>query len=1150
MDIKFIGSGEAAKAILYYITNYITKSQMKAHVAYAALELAINRLAASEIDDDEETLHAKKMLQKCAFALLTHQEMSAPQVALYLLGYEERYPSHEFRNLYWMSFETYINNIEASPECYPMHDEELSDDDDENASMQNNETEGDSATHADDEEADSDMDPMEVNEHEEDTISDPVNEEVIISFDEEEGVVMKADQVSDYIYRPRELEYLSVWQFVRHTSKEHIRERRKNDEKTDESGDEMDVDDRPISEVEALSIADLETVLNSIRRRRPTYQFLSNHPECKRKHIRIRHPNELRIVVPIGAALPRRDRAGVFAKYCRLMLLLFKPWRQMKDLREEQQAWNEAFSTFQRECSSEVQAIMNNMQILHECKDNGGDHFRYRAHLIRHRLSTYADEVGIEPIEISEDVDEEDVLRHLQDCSSTRSSQSDGMSKSADACLSSALANGIYNWGEVSVSDKTQPDSTMSCEFSSNKDLEKTWQKFYATRRNQLKQKVSDSSEDKHESEKSPDESDNERHIVQFLQDAQNQREVREDNEFLPHIVAGNPRESNVDAEIQAVIEHWTLNDEQAYAFRIIARHASTPPAQKEQLRMFLGGPGGTGKSRVINALRDFFHRRGEERRFRLASYTGIAASNIGGITLHTSLGITPGSRTIRAGSKTHQDLTAMWDGVDYLFVDEVSMLGCYTLARVSEALSLAMGKIGPYGGINIIFAGDFAQLPPVGDSHLYGHVKFANHTGKSKSSLTKMNRIIYGKLLWFSVDVVVLLTKIMRQAGDANRRFVELLSRLRVGACTNSDQHILNSRVLDRLRENSTISEWKDCPVIVYDNATKDALNIQAVQAFSRQTGRELNWYYCSDRHLGQEFESDNLRSLLLEQHSGTTKGLLGRIPLVLGMRVIISKNFDLDGGVLNGSIGTLRKVRYKINKFGERQLLSCVVYVPGSTIPCIDGLAPHEVPVLEESKKWCIKSQKSKKMLQIMRTQVAIQPAYAFTCHRVQGQTFDRIIVDLQGCSGPEAPYVMLSWARSLEGVAILRPFLLKCITRSPNKRLLNENVRLQMICERAKLQGQTDGCDEETRNEYIQLTVRPEELPTADTEDAINQRTKLLRDLQLHFSLLTERLHAPGGTTVGRSSGARRRKRQLQDNEGASAGNKRRRFHDVLD
>ena len=52
MDIKFVGSGVSAKAILYYITDYITKTQLKTYVAYAALELAVARLG--EYDPSED----------------------------------------------------------------------------------------------------------------------------------------------------------------------------------------------------------------------------------------------------------------------------------------------------------------------------------------------------------------------------------------------------------------------------------------------------------------------------------------------------------------------------------------------------------------------------------------------------------------------------------------------------------------------------------------------------------------------------------------------------------------------------------------------------------------------------------------------------------------------------------------------------------------------------------------------------------------------------------------------------------------------------------------------------------------------------------------------------------------------------------------
>ena len=55
MDIKFVGSGESAKAILYYITDYISKAQLKAHVAYAALKLVVTKLGEYNLMDDELT---------------------------------------------------------------------------------------------------------------------------------------------------------------------------------------------------------------------------------------------------------------------------------------------------------------------------------------------------------------------------------------------------------------------------------------------------------------------------------------------------------------------------------------------------------------------------------------------------------------------------------------------------------------------------------------------------------------------------------------------------------------------------------------------------------------------------------------------------------------------------------------------------------------------------------------------------------------------------------------------------------------------------------------------------------------------------------------------------------------------------------------
>jgi hypothetical protein len=64
-----------------------------------------------------------------------------------------------------------------------------------------------------------------------------------------------------------------------------------------------------------------------------------------------------------------------------------------------------------------------------------------------------------------------------------------------------------------------------------------------------------------------------------------------------------------------------------------------------------------------------------------------------------------------------------MWEGVDYLFIDDISMICCNFLLQISEALTEAKGKTTPFGGMNLITAGDFDQLPPVGQPRLFSHV-------------------------------------------------------------------------------------------------------------------------------------------------------------------------------------------------------------------------------------------------------------------------------------------------------------------------------------------------------------------------------------------------------------------------------------------
>ncbi|KAF9039927.1 hypothetical protein BJ165DRAFT_1321618, partial [Panaeolus papilionaceus] len=102
-------------------------------------------------------------------------------------------------------------------------------------------------------------------------------------------------------------------------------------------------------------------------------------------------------------------------------------------------------------------------------------------------------------------------------------------------------------------------------------------------------------------------------------------------------------------------------------------------------LRLNLAGAGGTGKSTVIHAITDYFRRVGHERKLRLCSFTGVASKNVDGITLHSALSL---NCNLNSGT-VRDELKNRWEGVNYLFVDEVSMIGCRLLAKVGEALCI-----------------------------------------------------------------------------------------------------------------------------------------------------------------------------------------------------------------------------------------------------------------------------------------------------------------------------------------------------------------------------------------------------------------------------------------------------------------------------
>ncbi|KAF8239802.1 hypothetical protein L208DRAFT_1228433, partial [Tricholoma matsutake] len=81
------------------------------------------------------------------------------------------------------------------------------------------------------------------------------------------------------------------------------------------------------------------------------------------------------VPILIGS-IPRHDREVVYPKYCCLMLILFKPWCTVDNLRDSGQSWPDAFASFRQSeyCTTDVVKVLDNMQLLHESKDSRDDH--------------------------------------------------------------------------------------------------------------------------------------------------------------------------------------------------------------------------------------------------------------------------------------------------------------------------------------------------------------------------------------------------------------------------------------------------------------------------------------------------------------------------------------------------------------------------------------------------------------------------------------------------------------------------------------------------------------------------------------------------------------------------------------------------------
>jgi hypothetical protein len=278
---------------------------------------------------------------------------------------------------------------------------------------------------------------------------------------------------------------------------------------------------------------------------------------------------------------------------------------------------------------------------------------------------------------------------------------------------------------------------------------------------------------------------------------------------------------------IEDVVKKFELNPDQERASRIVANHAVTPGA--EQLIMYMGGMGGTGKSQVIKALMDFFKSRNESHRFVVLAPTGTAAALLHGSTYHSFLGVPIDGQTPFRNEATNNALVkTRLDGVEYIFLDEVSMVSCDDNYKISSQLAKGLNIFElPYGGINMIFSGDFAQLPPVFGSPLYSGTV---GTQLMSRMMVQGQKAAIGKALWHQVTTVVILRENMRQKTQTaeDNKLRTALENMRYAACTDADITFLKSRIAGRRSDQPKLSDKdiRNVSIITALNVQKDRIN------------------------------------------------------------------------------------------------------------------------------------------------------------------------------------------------------------------------------------------------------------------------------------------------------------------------------------
>ena len=459
----------------------------------------------------------------------------------------------------------------------------------------------------------------------------------------------------------------------------------------------------------------------------------------------------------------------------------------------------------------------------------------------------------------------------------------------------------------------------------------------------------------------------------------------------------------------------------------------------KEGKSLLITGPGGTGKTflirEIVKELKGVFKIVG------VSALTGAAASlmtDLGARTLHSWAGMSAKDLTIEQRIKQvmkRKECVQRWTDTDTLIIDEVSMLTPRMALELdiigrrvrSKCLALPQAKEKPFGGLQIIFVGDFFQLPPIvprGSKKTFIFEVLPEE--KERGVVPPFASVIRSK------KQVIVLRKNYRQTSDPV--FQEILDNIRYGRVTGRAMAVLRDRV--RVPPEGDLKPTRILPtrvqVDMVNREEMKKLNVSTEYKYEPDTMEKQIIYEAGEEAGGVDLDpvpswkkldrkprmrldpedDDPVKnpSGLTEQRAIDEADKSGRydpsLTLRIGAQVMITANLDVEKGIANGTRGVVRELSPNSVKISLK-----------------DG-------TMYKVRKFTFETAHSK----IGRKQIPLILAWAITIHKSQGQTIDYAEIDLgTRIFANGQAYVALSRVRSLEGLFI-RSFTRSAIRTSP--------------------------------------------------------------------------------------------------------------------